>query len=286
MIGGTRRQRSARTTFEGVEGGIDREATLALWKSQELTRWGKGGLKQILAGALYTRERLKQQRSVDSEVCPYCDTGETEDLLHIWWHCPAWDGVRARHPRIARADRREWPLCTQTAGLLPETFPGRGTVWDAARRPPRDARREELVPADPALLSRVLAYAGEVAARRAELGAKRLHDLWPDGEAWVGGKVVVYTDGAALQQQYPQLRRAGCGAFWGPRHPRNLAEPLPREGHTGNTSKVGELTAVLRVLEREPRPAQVRTNSRYVWEGVHEHMAEWRRWAFRRGPGA
>eukprot|EP00973_Karenia_brevis_P033651 4639800-Karenia_brevis.AAC.1 len=57
----------------------------------------KGKLRSILAGAVWTGRRLHAAGLIQSESCPHCSLGEVEDERHIWWRCPAWDTVRARH---------------------------------------------------------------------------------------------------------------------------------------------------------------------------------------------
>ena len=95
--------------------------------------------------------------------------------------------------------------------------------------------------------------------------------------------LIVFTDGAARNNQDPLLRRAGCGAYWGPGHRKNVAEPLPGRGLFGETNNVGELTAVIQVLEAEDRPLQIRTDLQWVIDGVERlgarRAAGWRRGA-------
>ena len=90
-------------------------------------------------------------------------------------------------------------------------------------------------------------------------------DTWPFGhsvnrweEVFVNGRVVVFTDGACQGNQFRRLRSAGFGAFWGVGHPFNVSEPLQGQEHTNNRA---ELMAVLRVLELELRPIEIRSDS-------------------------
>ena len=56
------------------------------------------------------------------------------------------------------------------------------------------------------------------------------------GELHVEGRVVVFTDGAAKDNQFARCRRAGVGAFWGHDHPFNISEALKgSEGALGTT---------------------------------------------------
>eukprot|EP00973_Karenia_brevis_P011381 1540514-Karenia_brevis.AAC.1 len=89
-------------------------------------------------------------------------------------------------------------------------------------------------------------------------------------ELHVDSKVVVYTDGASRGNQYQSLRYAGVGAYWGDDHPSNVSEALIGESQTNNRA---ELTALIRVLELEVRPAEVRTDSSYVRDGMQQYFA-------------
>eukprot|EP00663_Eupelagonemidae_sp_cell21sb_P003985 gene3985-4953_t len=93
-------------------------------------------------------------------------------------------------------------------------------------------------------------------------------------ETVVAGHVVVWTDGASSNNQYPELRRAGCGAFWGIGHSYNVSEALhgAHQGEEGNNR--AELQAVLCVLRREKhRAVEIRTDSNYVWNGCMIYRA-------------
>ena len=88
-------------------------------------------------------------------------------------------------------------------------------------------------------------------------------------EMWVDGRVVVYTDGSGEHNQDARFSRAGMGGFWGgglaqEGHSRNFAEPL-----TGpvQTNQRAELSAVLRVLDWEDRPLEIRSDSEYTVKG-------------------
>jgi ribonuclease HI len=97
------------------------------------------------------------------------------------------------------------------------------------------------------------------------------------------GKVVVFTDGACRDNQVRTLRQAGIGGFWGEGHPLNFGLPL-REGE--QTNNRAELAAIIRVLELERRPVNIRTDSKYVLDGVLQHRFRWKRsgWRGKRRP--
>eukprot|EP00973_Karenia_brevis_P039528 5456387-Karenia_brevis.AAC.1 len=64
--------------------GIDRSATNALLDSGRLADYEAGVLRTVLAGAVWTQERLFKANLSDSECCPHCSKG-IEDQMHMWW---------------------------------------------------------------------------------------------------------------------------------------------------------------------------------------------------------
>eukprot|EP00973_Karenia_brevis_P047597 6605783-Karenia_brevis.AAC.1 len=82
----------------------------------------KGVLRSILAGAFWTWERLARIKVSDSSVCPFCKSGAVEDEVHLWWHCSAWNGIRANHPLAMQAYNPNWPQCLQCCSLMPENL--------------------------------------------------------------------------------------------------------------------------------------------------------------------
>ena len=95
----------------------------------------------------------------------------------------------------------------------------------------------------------------------------------PYGELHRENRVAVFTDGASLDNQSWRFRRAGFGAFWGRDHPFNVSEALSGHEQTNNRA---ELDAVVRVLELEVRPIEIRTDSASVHQGLLHHLATWR----------
>ena len=63
------------------------------------------------------------------------------------------------------------------------------------------------------------------------------------------------------------------------KHPSNISEPL--EG-TDQTNNRAELTAVIRAVQVDARPLDIRSDSRYVVDGVDKHLSTWRRSSFRK----
>ncbi|CAE8742431.1 unnamed protein product [Polarella glacialis] len=87
------------------------------------------------------------------------------------------------------------------------------------------------------------------------------------------GSVIVFTDGACRDNQTPALRNAGVGAFWHTDHAMNINEPLL--GHA-QTNHRAELTAMIRVLQTDPRSLDIRADSKYVHDGCVHHISKWR----------
>ena len=84
------------------------------------------------------------------------------------------------------------------------------------------------------------------------------------------GRVVVWTVGSAVEED--GRRKAGAGIFYGEGNPKNKS--IPVEG--AQTNQRAELTALLRCLEAEEGPVEVRTDSRYVQLGVQTWRHQWR----------
>eukprot|EP00660_Eupelagonema_oceanica_P019350 gene19350-biopygen18682 len=78
-------------------------------------------------------------------------------------------------------------------------------------------------------------------------------------EVLVQGHVLWYTDGASSNNQDSRFRRAGYGAICG-----------------------AELRAVVAVLERDPRPVLLATDSAYVHDGAKRNLQRWRAQGWRR----
>ena len=95
---------------------------------------------------------------------------------------------------------------------------------------------------------------------------------WED-ELFCAGRVVVFTDGACTNNQDSRLRRAGYGAFWARDHPLNFGQALAGPVQTNQRA---ELQAVLKVLDLEKRPLEIRTDSRYVLNGCRFRRHLWR----------
>jgi ribonuclease HI len=95
----------------------------------------------------------------------------------------------------------------------------------------------------------------------------RLRYIFRDSsESQHDNRVVVWTDGSAFEKESggTKGRRAGGGVFYGAGSPKNSAVPV-----TGSRSaQRAELTAFLHVLREEERSFEVRTDAKYLVDGV------------------
>ncbi|CAE8729391.1 unnamed protein product, partial [Polarella glacialis] len=241
-----------RTDMQGIEVGINREATGSLLRSTRLSAYEQGILRAILTGAVWTQERACRAKQSDSGCCSYCGSGAIEDHVHLWWECPAWSHVRTKHTLPEFSSYQDWPPCLRLCGLLP-----------------CDADEPEI---------------REPAVDLTEDSARVVIDLTLDETSgnpdctlacalWKDGRVIVFTDGACRDNQTPALRKAGVGAFWHTNHAMNISEPLLGHAQTNNRA---ELTAVIRVLQTDSRSLDIRTDSKYVHDGCVLHLPKWR----------
>eukprot|EP00660_Eupelagonema_oceanica_P019407 gene19407-biopygen14683 len=113
------RRRQHHDDFAGIADGIDRAATMALHNWKRLTGLERGFLRVIIAGGVYTQQRLHQMEQVETPVCTHCDMGVEEDQQHIWWQCPAWQAVREQHPDALAEYDPLWPACLRLNGVMP-----------------------------------------------------------------------------------------------------------------------------------------------------------------------
>jgi ribonuclease HI len=234
-----------RSDMSGIEHGIDRDATLALLSGNHLVPFEQGILRGILAGAIWTQDRAQRSGRVASSVCEHCNTGEMEDHSHMWWRCPAWDGARQQHWQPAFSSAASWPPCLSICGIVPDNF-------NCA-----DGRAAPVV---------------DLTGSDSERDAAQQPRLTTEVETACEGRVVVYIDGAARDNQRRNLRRAGLGAYWGKDHAWNVSEALLGPVQTNNRA---ELAAVIRTLEIDKRPLDIRTDSKYVFDGVAVNMVVW-----------
>ena len=235
-----------RPDMQGIEEGVERDLTTCLLNSGKLSPYQCALLRAILAGAVWTQERLHRARLAPSATCLFCGEGLDEDHEHMWWKCKAWSDIRTRCLGKRCLDTSSWPPCLKVCGVVPDSY--------------NVANTKEVDPM-PAVID--LTVCEPDPEQRAG----------PYGELWASGAVVVYTDGAAKHNQKRLLRYAGVGAFWGYDHPFNISRPL--EG-TEQTNNRAELAAVIATLQIELRQVEIRTDSKYVADGVAQHRFKWR----------
>ena len=259
-----------RPNLQGIVGGIDRMATCAGLEARWHSPYDKGILRSILSDSVWTGELAWKAKQIDSPLCGFCCEGAVEDVQHIWWECPFWEPVRQRHPKAVKHVTLDSPPCLRLCGIMPcmlQPVLGEEAQTNEIRKdkPKRHHSNREVVDLT----------AGEV------IDLVLSDDSGDPARAWTpavpqakynerarSGRIVVFTDGASRNNQYVDIRRAGFGAYWGTDHPFNVSCPLvgPRQ-----TNQRAELMAAVAVLELELRACDVRTDSRYVIDGVLRH---------------
>eukprot|EP00973_Karenia_brevis_P003436 473526-Karenia_brevis.AAC.1 len=113
-----------RQDMAGIEFGVDRPASLALYRQRRTSEYEKGILRAILSGAIWTQARLHKAGRVFDAKCPYCGQDCVEDLAHMWWECAAWNHIRHEHHHCLFAFKESWPACLLQCGVMPERHPG------------------------------------------------------------------------------------------------------------------------------------------------------------------
>ena len=246
-----------RKNLSGIEAGVDRAVTVSMTRSLGLTPYEKGCLRSILADCVWTEELAHKAAKTDPKMCSHC--GEAvETLDHMWWACPAWNHVRQRHAAARGASQHELPPCLRLCGIMPDGF-----------RPCSLELDGEVAEPEPADLT-------AVADAAVDASSELLPVCCGNGgykEYMHNGFVVVFTDGAAKGNQHALIRQAGLGAYWGAAHPFNASQPL--QG-TAQTNQRAELAAALYVLQVEARPVEIRSDSRYVTDGINIHIHRWK----------
>lgn len=212
--------------------GIDRDVTLSMLQSCKTLPLDKGLLRSILSGSLRLGERLFKASIWPSPTCMFCGH-EDESVHHCFWVCPAWDHLRLDPDLPSHSDRLALPPCTLECGIFIRSLE---EVEHECSLRPVDHQQATIVPL-----------------------------MQDESETFDGEAVVVWTDGACPNNQCRFLRRAGCGIYYGSCHPRNRSFALPGPEQTNNRA---ELMACIAALEAEPRTVQIRTDSKYVIDGV------------------
>ena len=69
--------------MQGIEGGIDKEATQAYLCSFKVAPSDKSLLRTIQAGGLWTQDRKFRAGLADTDRCPFCNSDVIENQEHI-----------------------------------------------------------------------------------------------------------------------------------------------------------------------------------------------------------
>ena len=75
-------------------------------------------MRTLLAGAIYSGERLLKGNQVTNSICPFCQE-DIETVEHLLWKCKAWNTHRGRLFRKYSVDFLEQlPTCTRQCGII------------------------------------------------------------------------------------------------------------------------------------------------------------------------
>ncbi len=97
-----------------------------------------------------------------------------------------------------------------------------------------------------------------------------------DDDIDADGRVTIWTDGS--EKTVAAGQKSGAGIFYGLNNPKNRIIQV-----NGDNDRA-ELAAFVHCLDNEHRPMHVRTDSRYVADGVREWRHTWRSKAWFRRP--
>ena len=122
-----------RPELQGVQLGIDKEATLSLLRRAS-DDWEPARIntlhavlaaspkvsKQLHAANVQAREKGTPIPFPDvlSPICPWCDLLVIEDHAHLYWSCPRWAPCREPLLESASVDSSGWHPCTRNAGIM------------------------------------------------------------------------------------------------------------------------------------------------------------------------
>jgi ribonuclease HI len=224
--------------MEGLDAfqGVDRRASMAL--HDKSVPFDAGILRGVLSGSLRMQQRLFVAKLVDSPLCPFC--GMTDETVeHCFWECPHWSHIRDECDVPDAGVVAAWPACTRQCGLF----------IDDVRVPDLTAalQEEELVLRDFVSHFDLLSCRQEIEF------------------SGMGTPQILWTDGACSHNQDDRFRRAGSGIFYGASQAMNWQGMLPG---LLQSNQRAELFAVLVACIRDPRPLDIRSDSKYVCDGV------------------
>eukprot|EP00973_Karenia_brevis_P065306 9071202-Karenia_brevis.AAC.1 len=106
-----RQAEDRRADMQGVGQGVDKAMSAALLHDRRIDDYKKGVLRSVMAGSVWTQDRLHKAGLEASNVCKFCNEGIIEDTAHLFWECPAWHNIRSAHACPAFAFQSFWPAC-------------------------------------------------------------------------------------------------------------------------------------------------------------------------------
>eukprot|EP00662_Eupelagonemidae_sp_cell21_P037082 gene37082-biopygen74340 len=271
---------SARALMK-VRRAYNKAARTAVWGLKALYTWGKSGKQEGRLHSAPARECLhwldwEQRRAAvrASFTAKIFHTGEPAVLRKL---LPAVTAAVLHDRRMRlRSHSRGCVVSFASRKVIGEkafsiwgpkvlNAIAKEAIYDSCPQgAPDDHEEEEKVgmgraPPDEHAVERAAWYAG---LRVQFAGRKEWHDE--------GGTVHVWTDGSRCKRG--GIMRAGAGVFYGHGNDSNSALRVP--GRQSNTR--AELYAVLHVLRTEQRPTVVRSDCRYVVDGVTTWRFAWR----------
>ena len=103
--------------------GVDRIETMKSYQKSS-DNGHKGVLRTILCNGVWTnsaRAKLPENLGL-SPICPHCNSGKVETIIHLWWECPAWVKIRRNifHTDYPYVELQidKLPSCTRTCGII------------------------------------------------------------------------------------------------------------------------------------------------------------------------
>ena len=84
-------------------------------------------LRCIVTGAVRTQDRLYKANAVKSPVCPWCNSGHSETVMHLFWQCERWQHLREQMDLLQQL-WEQLPPCFLQCGLLPQSLIDNGTI--------------------------------------------------------------------------------------------------------------------------------------------------------------
>ena len=225
----------------GQHAGVDYDITVALLRTWErnpnvTTPLRIGILRRCLGGALYTRQRLHRAKVVETPWCTFCDRHEEEDGWHLFWTCPRWESLR-QYVKSITTEQQRWFMhgCLAHCGVAPVHTEAED--WFVQSYTPETT---------------------DGAAHATEPG---------DAECEVirDGFLLTASDGACRHAQFPKLRSAGCGMYYGKDHSCNRSFPLM--GVVRDAARA-EIAAALHIIRTAWRPTEILIDRKATLDGL------------------